>query len=61
MKMLILKIALTVTVFLAVLTAVGGRFGPIEMSVWLVIQVGIIAYFLMGYRKARTGAGARHH
>ncbi|MET9395834.1 hypothetical protein ABZY20_36385 [Streptomyces sp. NPDC006624] len=60
MKMLILKIALTVAVFLAVLTAVGGRFGPIELSVLLVIQVGLIAYFFMGYRKSRVGAGARN-
>ncbi|MFF9811188.1 hypothetical protein ACF1G5_39940 [Streptomyces coeruleorubidus] len=61
MKMLILKIALTVAVFLAILTAAGGRFGPLELFVWLVVQIAVIAYFFMGYRKSRVGAGAHKH
>lgn len=61
MKMLILKVALTVATFLVVLTVMGGGFGVIELSVWLVAQIAVIAFFFTQYRKSTAGGSARNH
>lgn len=60
MKMLVLKIALTVAVFIAILTVMGGRFGVIELAVWLVAQIAVIAFFSVRYRKSTVAGAARN-
>ncbi|MER8233605.1 hypothetical protein [Streptomyces sp. NPDC094049] len=51
MRTLILQIVLVLIAFTAGFAVIGGGFGPLEMGLWLVLQVAAISWAVLRYKK----------
>ncbi|MFE1547370.1 hypothetical protein [Streptomyces sp. NPDC058718] len=56
MRALILHIILTLMGFVAIFAVLGGRFGPLEATLWLALQVAVIIALILRYRKRTAKA-----
>ncbi|MFB6528694.1 hypothetical protein ACFT0G_31275 [Streptomyces sp. NPDC057020] len=56
MKATLVQIALTLIAFAAIFQTLGGGFGPVELSLWFTLQIGLIAYILLRHRRRKSSA-----
>lgn len=54
MKSLILQVVAILAVFFIILFALGGQFGTVEITIWGVAQIALIAFVILRYRRASS-------
>jgi hypothetical protein len=54
MKSLILQIVAILAVFFIILLALGAQFGTVEIAIWGVAQIALIAIVILRYRRASS-------
>ncbi|MFD3567382.1 hypothetical protein [Streptomyces sp. NPDC058667] len=59
MKATLVQIVLTLIAFAVIFQTLGGGFGPVELSLWLTLQIGLIAYILIRHRKRKNAPRTR--
>ncbi|MFD3665306.1 hypothetical protein ACFWVF_32715 [Streptomyces sp. NPDC058659] len=56
MRALILQIVLTLVAFTVSFAVIGSGFGPLEMVLWLALQVAVISWLVFRYKKRAVSA-----